>query len=169
MKKLFYFSFIILFLSACGSTQSSSTSAKPSKKTLKGTWKVTNIRFVGQEGLYKAKLFDLADSACFKESEWVFIPNNGTGKFSINQGSQCEAVTQRILWSFYEPGDGVYQFQFKYVDEKNKPIDPANRGYRSNIDTLEENNMTMRVVTTQDGNEFDVVLTFTKISTDFAL
>jgi hypothetical protein len=169
MKKLFYFSFMILFLSACGSTQSSSTSAKPSKKTLKGTWKVTNIRFVGQEGLYKAKLFDMADSACFKESEWVFIPNNGTGKYSINQGSQCEAVTPRILWSFYEPGDGTYQFQFKYVDEKNKPIDPANRGYRSNIDTLEASTMTMRVTTTQDGNEFDVVLTFTKISEDFAL
>jgi hypothetical protein len=169
MKKILYFSFIILFLSACGSTQSSSTAAKPSKKTLKGTWKVTNIRFVGKEGLYKARLFDMADSACFKESEWVFIPNNGTGKYTINQGSQCEGLTTRILWSFYEPGDGTYQLQFKYVDDKNKPIDPANRGYRSNIDTLEENNMTMRVVTTQDGNEFDVVLTFTKISADFAL
>lgn len=168
MKKLLLLSFILLFLSSCGSTQSSSE-AKPSKTTLKGTWKITNIRFVGEEGLYKANLFDMADSACFKNSEWVFIPNNGSGKYVINESAHCEAVATRIHWSFYEPGDGSYQFQFKYVDEKNKPIDAANRGYRSNIDSLEENTMTMRVETTHEGKEFDVVLTFTKISGDYAI
>lgn len=168
MKKLLQFSVILLFLSACGSTQSSSAE-KPSKKTLKGTWKITNIRFVGEVGLYKAKLFDMADSACFKGSEWVFIPNNGSGKYNINQSTHCEPVAARIHWSFYEPGDGTYQFQFKYVDEKNKPLDAANRGYRSNIDSLEENTMSMRVVTSNEGKEFDVVLTFTKVSEDFAI
>ena len=168
MKKLLLLSFILVFLSSCSSTQSSSE-AKPSKKTLKGTWKITNIRFVGEEGLYKANLFDMADSACFKNSEWVFIPNNGSGKYTINESAHCEPVATRIHWSFYEPGDGSYQFQFKYVDEKNKPIDAANRGYRSNIDSLEENTMTMRVVTTQEGKEFDVVLTFAKISEDYAI
>ena len=168
MKKLLLLSFILLFLSSCSSTQSSSE-AKPSKKTLKGTWKITNIRFVGEEGLFKANLFDMADSACFKNSEWVFIPNNGSGKYTINESAHCEPVATRIHWSFYEPGDGSYQFQFKYVDEKNKPIDAANRGYRSNIDSLEENTMTMRVVTTQEGKEFDVVLTFAKISEDYAI
>ena len=168
MKKLLLLSFILLFLSSCSSTQSSSE-AKPSKKTLKGTWKITNIRFVGEEGLFKANLFDMADSACFKNNEWVFIPNNGSGKYTINESAHCEPVATRIHWSFYEPGDGSYQFQFKYVDEKNKPIDAANRGYRSNIDSLEENTMTMRVVTTQEGKEFDVVLTFAKISEDYAI
>lgn len=168
MKKLLYFSLITLFLSSCGGTQTN-TESKPSKKTLKGTWKITNIRFVGEEGLYKANLFDMADSACFKGSEWVFIPNNGSGKYTINQGSQCEAVATRIHWSFYEPGDGTYQFQFKYVDEKNKPIDSANRGYRSNMEILSESAMQMKVATTYEGKAFDVVLTFTKISEDFAI
>ena len=168
MKKLVYFSFVVLFLSSCGSTQSSSE-AKPSKKTLKGTWQITNIRFVGEKGLYKANLFDMADSACFKGSEWVFIPNNGSGKYTINESTQCEPVATRIHWSFYEPGDGTYQFQFKYVDENNKPIDSANRGYRSKIDSLEENSMIMRVATTVDGKEFDLILTFTKVSEDFAI
>lgn len=168
MRKLLPLYVAILMLSACSSTQTT-TAEKPSKKTLKGTWKITNIRFVGEQGLYKANLFDMADSACFKESEWVFIPNNGSGKFSINQGSQCEAVTTRIHWSFYEPGDGTYQFQFKYVDEKNKPVDTANRGYRSDIDTLEDNAMVMRVKSSYDGKEFDVILTFAKVSDDFSL
>ncbi|UCE94347.1 MAG: lipocalin, partial [Flavobacteriaceae bacterium] len=76
MKKLLLLTLTILFVSSCGSTQSSSAS-KPSKKTLKGTWEITNIKFVGEKGLYKANLFDMADSACFKGSQWVFIPNNG--------------------------------------------------------------------------------------------
>jgi len=170
MKKLLY---IILTLSilSCGTSKSSSDEGiiKISKKTLKGTWEVTNIRFVGDKGLYKANLFDMADSPCFKGSKWVFIPNNGSGKYSINSSAYCEPVATRIHWSLYEPGDGTYQFQFKYVDEKNKPIDSANRGYRSSIDQLEENNMIMRVSTTYEGNPFDVVMTFTKVSEDFAL
>ena len=111
----------------------------------------------------------MADSACFKESEWVFIPNNGSGKYTIQEGALCEPVATRIHWSFYEPGDGTYQFQFKYVDENNKPIDSANRGYLSKIDSLEENTMIMRVATTVDGKEADVVLTFTKVSEDFSI
>lgn len=168
MKKLLHFSFIILFLSSCGTTQTSSE-AKPSKKSLKGTWKVTNVRIIDQEEQYKINLFDMADSVCFKGSEWVFIPNNGSGKYAINEGAQCESVATRIHWSFYEPGDGTYQFQFKYVDENNKPIDSANRGYRSKLDSLEESTMIMRVETTVDGKEFDTILTFIKVSEDFAI
>jgi len=168
MKKLLHLSFIILFLSSCGSTQTSSE-AKPSKKSLKGTWKVTNIRIVGQEGQYKVNLFDMADFACFKESEWVFIPNNGSGKYTIKEGAHCEPVATRIHWSFYEPGDGTYQFQFKYVDENNKPIDSSNRGYGSSIDSLEENSMIMKVATSVDDKEFNLVLSFAKISEDFAI
>lgn len=168
MQKILYFFLLSFLLISCGASQSDTT-FKPSKKTLKGTWAVTEIRFVGEKGLYKANLFDMADSACFKESEWVFIPNNGSGKYSIKEASQCEAVTTRIHWSFFEPGDGTYQFQFKYVDEKNKPIDSANRGYRSKIESLTESTMVMRVATSYEGNPFDVVMTYTKVSEDFAL
>ncbi|RLD86459.1 MAG: hypothetical protein DRJ07_00715 [Bacteroidetes bacterium] len=171
MKKLLYL-VLTLFIVSCSSTQSSggsSSSTKISKKTLKGTWEVTNIRFVGDKGLYKAHLFDIADSPCFKGSQWVFIPNNGSGKFSINSSAHCEASAHRIHWSFFEPGDGSYQMQFKFVDEKNKPLDAANRGYRSNIDQLDANQMVMRVATTYEGNPFDVVMTFSKVSEDFAL
>lgn len=172
MKKLIYLTLALLVMS-CSSTKSTSGEAvaeKPSKKLLKGTWQVTDIRFVGDKGLYKANLFDLADSPCFKGSEWVFIPNNGSGKFTINSAaSQCESTVNRIHWSFYDSGDGSYQFQMKYVDEKNKPLDAANRGYRSNIDELNESTMIMRVATTYEGNPFDVVMTFSKTSDDITL
>jgi len=171
MKKLLYLA-LTLFIVSCSSTQSSgesSATTKISKKTLKGTWEVTNIRFVGDKGLYKANLFDIADSPCFNGSKWVFIPNNGSGKFTIPSAAHCEESTHRIHWSLYEPGDGSYQFQFKFVNDKNKPLDAANRGYRSKIDQLDTNHMVMRVATTYQGNPFDVVLTFSKVSEDFAL
>jgi len=172
MKKIIYLTLAVLVLS-CGSAKTDSSeeesTSKINKKTLKGTWEVTDIKFVGDQGLYKANLFDMADSACFVSGQWVFIPNNGSGKFSINSSSQCEATATRIHWSLFEPGDGTYQLQFKYVDEKNKPIDNANRGYRSNIDQLDDETMVMTVATTYEGNPFDVVMTFKKVSEDIAL
>lgn len=166
MKKALYLIATILFIS-CGTAQTGDSDVKMNKRTLKGTWEVTNIRFVGEKGLYKAKLFDLADSACFKDSQWVFIPNNGSGKFTVNEGAHCEASSSRMHWSFFEPGDGSYKFQFKYVDEKNKPL--SNQGYRGNIDALTENSMTLRVPTTYNGEPFDVIMTYTKVSDDIKL
>lgn len=161
-----------IFLLACATTNSGGADAapKPSKKLLKGSWEVTGIRFVGDKGLYKANLFELADSACFKGSDWVFIPNNGAGKFTISStASQCQPSSNRIHWSFYQAGDDAYQFQFKYVNEKGKPLDAANRGYRATIDDLNQSMMVLRVATTYQGNPFDVVMTFTKTSDDITL
>ena len=83
MKNLLYLFLAVLIVSCSASKSANSTAAKMNKRTLKGTWEVTDIRFVGEEGLYKANLFGLADSPCFKGSDWVFIPNNGTGKFTM--------------------------------------------------------------------------------------
>ena len=140
MKNLVYL-FIAVFLVSCSASKSgTSTASKMSKRTLKGTWEISDIRFVGEEGLYKADLFGLADSPCFKGSDWVFIPNNGTGKFTLEGSNRCEAGSHRILWSFNELADGMTQFQFKYVDEKNKPLSGDKSGYRAFIDSLTESN-----------------------------
>ncbi|MGB5780385.1 MAG: hypothetical protein WBM42_00790, partial [Eudoraea sp.] len=84
MKNIFYLALTMLVVSCSATTTASSQSSQMKKKTLKGTWSLTNIRFVGEEGLYKADLFGIADSPCYKGGEWLFIPNNGTGRFSIN-------------------------------------------------------------------------------------
>lgn len=168
MKKLTLALFSLLIL-ACSGTKSATGASKPNKKDLKGSWQVANIRFVGEEGLYKAMLFDTADSACFKNSEWVFIPNNGTGKFTLGQTTRCEPTSQRILWSFFEAGDDSYDFQFKLVDDKNKPLAANKSGYRMRISNLTASSMETRVKTTSQGKDFDVVMTFQKTSEDFNL
>ena len=158
---------ILTLMFSCSSSKSGVS--KPSKKTLKGTWEVVNIKFVGDKGLYKAFLFDLADSACFKNSEWVFIPNNGSGKFTTSATtSQCEVMTNNIHWSFFDSGSDSQQFQFKYLDADTK-AKKVTTGYRGNIDSLTENTMIMRVESTYEGNTFDVLLTYSKVSDDITL
>lgn len=169
MKNFFYLLLAALVISCSASKSGSASATKMNKRTLKGTWEVSDIRFVGEEGLYKADLFGLADSPCFKGSDWVFIPNNGTGKFTIKAANRCAAGSHRILWSFNETGDGMTQFQFKYVDEKNKPLSGDRSGYRANIDVLTTTNMVLRVKTNYQGTAFDVVLTMDKISEDYTL
>jgi hypothetical protein len=169
MKNTIYLVLAMLVVSCGSTTTATSQPAQMKKKMLKGTWSLTDIRFVGEKGLYKADLFGVADSPCFKGGEWLFIPNNGTGRFSINGSERCQEGTYRILWSFYEPGDGSTELQFKLVDAKNKPLSGDKSGYRMTVESLDEANAVFRVKVDYDGQPFDVVLTLNKVSNDVKL
>lgn len=169
MKNTIYLVLAMLIVSCSATTTATSQSAVMKKKTLKGTWSLTDIRFIGEEGLYKADLFGIADSPCFKGGEWMFIPNNGTGRFSINGSDRCQEGTHRILWSFYEPGDGSTELQFKLVDAKNKPLSGDKSGYRMIIKSLTETKTVFMVEVDYKGKPFDVELTLDKVSKDVTL
>lgn len=166
MKKLLLILFFPLLLVSCSSTKSTSD-AGPSKKSLKGTWEVVSVGVIG--GAQTPELFDMASANCFKDSKWVFVPNNGSGKYSINAKDNCEPVATRIHWSFYEPGDGTYQFQFKYVDEFNKPIDSSNRGYSAKLKHGNATEINMRVTIEQNGESVEVLLDFRKVSDELTI
>ena len=84
MKRTIYFlTFTLLVFLLSSFKILDKTPIKSKKKLLRGTWEVTNIKFVGDKGLYKANLFEIADSPCFNGSQWIFIPNNGSGKFTV--------------------------------------------------------------------------------------
>jgi predicted ATP-binding protein involved in virulence len=158
---------LFFWLLGCGAKQM--VSELPGKRILKGTWEVTDIDFIGEKGIYKAFLFDAADSACFKGSEWVFIPNNASGRFTTNvSNSTCNVENYRIIWSFLEVGSNK-SFQFKYADEKNKPQSKDKTGYRADINELTADNMTITVPSTYDGNTFNVVMKFLKKSDNINL
>lgn len=166
MKKIT--SILILFcLLSCGASKSGSE--LPGKRTLKGTWEVTDVSFIGEEGIYKAFLFDAADSACFKGSEWVFVPNNATGKFTTNaSNSTCSTSNYRIIWSFFESGNNK-ALQFKYADERNRPQSKDRTGYRATINDLTESYMSITVPSTHEGKTFNIVMKFNKISNNVKL
>lgn len=161
MKKIVYL--ITLFiLTSCGSTKS--VTGEPKEKTLKGEWEISSVKFQGEQGTYKAKMFGLDDTSCFKNSVWMFIPNNNTGKFTTSSNNtSCESKTARIIWSFVQ-GDTGKLLQFKYVDQKNKNIDAMNRGYQLKINNLTANSMSASVSVIVNGKPFNVNLIFNKIS-----
>ena len=59
--------------------------------------------------------------------------------------------------------------EFDRVDEKNKALAAKNTGYRSKIESLTESNMSVAVPSIYNGEAFDVVLKFSKKSTDLTL
>ena len=171
MKNTIYL-FIALIAMSCSATKAgggAETAQKKGKKLLKGTWTVSDIRFVGEAGLYKADLFGVADSPCFKGGEWLFIPNNGTGRFSINGTERCTESTNRILWSYVDDKDGTGKIQFKFVDEKNKPLSSDKTGYSISVESISETNAEFRVKTEYDGQPFDVVISLNKTSKEVKL
>lgn len=114
-------------------------------------------------------MFDIADSHCFKNSVWMFIPNNYTGKFNLTSNwSDCEPTTANIRWSYYDSNQ-ERSIQFKYIDNKNKSIDPDNRGYRMIIKTLNQTKMKIELELEQQGSPFSIVMTMTKISDNIFL
>ncbi len=167
MKKLVTLSLIFFILVGCGSTKE--LNGVPGKKTLKGEWQVDQIEFFGAEGTYKAFMFDMADSFCFKNSIWMFIPNNYTGKFTLaSNSSNCESTTARIRWSYFDSDTERY-IQFKYTDDKNKSLDPMNRGYRMKIESLNQTNMKIELDVEYEGSPFTVVMSMSKISSNVVL
>jgi hypothetical protein len=161
MKKIICL-FALLILGSCGSSKS--VTGEPKEKTLKGEWQITSVKFQGEQGTYKAKMFGFDDTSCFKNSIWMFIPNNNTGKFTTsNNSSFCESQTARIIWSFVQSDSGKL-LQFKYVNQKNKNIDAMNRGYQLKINNLEASSMSASVGVVVNGSPFNVNLIFNKIS-----
>lgn len=161
MKKILLL-FITSLLVSCGASKT--TSGEPKEKTLKGEWEISDVKFQGKQGTYKAKMFGFDDTSCFKNSTWMFIPNNNTGKFTTAaNNSTCESKTARIIWSFVQSETGKL-LQFKYVNEKNKNIDAMNRGYQLKIKSLTPTSMTATVSVIVNGSPFDVHLIFNKIS-----
>lgn len=158
-----------VLLVSCKSAKVAEESS-PNKRDLKGTWEITDIRFIGEEGLYKAKILDVADTRCFRGSQWVFIPNNGTGRFTLTPSDRCPQSSHRILWSFFNNPDKTTDFQFKYVDDKNRRLSESKSGYRLMIADLNPQQMELRIPTLdQQGNPFEIVLLYSKLSDEINL
>ena len=155
----------LLFFS-CVVTQ---TESKATKFTLKGTWEVTEVKFIGDSGLYDVDLFDLVQADCFKGSEWVLIPDNGSGKLTILNSDLCENKIQKIHWSLHEPGDGSFQFQFKYIDLAENESMNSNRGYLSKIKNLNSTSMIMNVNQKINDKPYEIEMTLNKISDEIVL
>ncbi|ASZ10516.1 hypothetical protein CK934_05765 [Chitinophaga sp. MD30] len=132
MKKLFTVLLLAasLFAISC-SSPSGATGQTTSKKSVIGSWIMTDISFEGIPERAKVTVFDQASYECFKGSQWV-LPSNGKGSYTLSSTAEgCSPASQQIMWSLYKAG-GTDQFQFKKLYDGVKPKNVA-EGYRVSV------------------------------------
>ena len=136
-----------------------SKQVRDDRKVVDGKWTLENVGYEGNEGDFKARLFNDAEAVCFEGSTWFFRNNNSTGSYTIPPGSLCSGGERNIRWSIIENQGGGQQLQFKYIDEKKNDIN-ARTGYRLDLVSLTPSQMTLRSDVTVDGNPVSVVYEF---------
>lgn len=145
------------FLFSC----STSKQVRDDRKVVDGTWTLDDVRYEGNEGDFKAELFDDASAVCFEGSTWFFRSNNSTGSYTIQPGSLCSGGERNIRWSIIESQGGGQQLQFKYIDEKKNDI-YGRTGYRMDVVSISPSRMTLKSNVTVDGNPVGVVYEFNR-------
>lgn len=157
-KSFLYFFAVTILLGACTSTKA----VNDQRNKLSGTWTLDNIAYENNEGALKAVLFGDADAICFEGSSWFFRDNNSTGRYTIDQGSLCSGGDRFIRWSVLAPtANYSSQIQFKFIDEKRNDVS-GGTGYRLNIVSLTEQEMTLKSNVSVEGKPVTVVYEFTK-------
>lgn len=110
MKKLILLSFIGLSVVSCKPTMDGK-----SQVGLKGNWTMTNVSRIGDQ-MVKISSFQMADSDCFKGSQWKFVSNNNSGTFALTQGGACPIFESNFKWTISPDGT----FGIKFVDQGEK-------------------------------------------------
>lgn len=157
MKYSFLIGVLSLFLFSC----STSKQVRENRKIVDGTWTLNDVGYEGEEGSFKAELFNDASAVCFEGSSWFFRNNNSTGTYTIQPGSLCSGGERNIRWSIIENEGGGQQLQFKYIDEKKNDI-YGRTGYRLDVVSITPSQMTLKSNVTVDGSPVSVVYEFTR-------
>ncbi|MBT2160568.1 lipocalin-like domain-containing protein [Zobellia barbeyronii] len=149
---------LALILGSC----SISKEVRNERKTINGNWVLEHVGYEGSEGSFKSMLFEDANGFCFEGSTWYFLENNSTGSYAIpTDNSVCAGGVRNIRWSVLENENGNDKLQFKYIDEKKKDI-YGKVGYRLEILSLNESQMTLKSDVNVDGSPVSVVYKFSK-------
>ncbi len=149
----------LFFLSSC----SVSKEARSFKNSIDGKWQLQTVTTEGIMGKVKAQILNEADLNCFVGSNWSFNRNNSLGTYSISQNAgECVAVTRNIRWSIYEAKDEPKLFQFKKLDDKLKPVEEGNAGYRFTILKLDDHTMQLRNDISFEGKPASFIYNFVR-------
>lgn len=155
---------LIVFLSLIFFTSCSvSKEARTSKSTINGKWHLETVTTEGITGQIKAQILNEAPLPCFIGSNWSFNQNNSLGSYAISQNAgECVAVTRNLRWSIYEAKDEPILFQFKKLDDKLKPVDEGNAGYRFTIVKLDDKSMQLRNDISFEGKPASFIYNFVR-------
>ncbi len=149
---------VCILVSSC----SVSKVAREKRNLLSGTWLLEDVSYENNTGNFSATLFNDAKDICFEGSNWFFRDNNSTGRYTIASSSLCNGGDRYIRWSVVDREENyTSQLQFKFIDAKNKDIS-GGLGYRLNIASLSNTEMTLKSINQVDGENVTIVYKFNK-------
>ena len=159
MKKIFILLATIGLLASCGGT---SKVAKEARKSFDGQWTLTSVTYPNNPGQFNVTLFNEAQASCFENSNWDFVSNNNRGTYTVS-GTGCDGETNQFIWSMDEENtpQGIYDFLLKPTNEDYKST-TGNEGFRLNLQSLTDTNMTWSQTVSLDGSPFTIKMNFTK-------
>lgn len=160
MKKIFILLATIGLLASCGGT---SKVAKEARKSFDGQWTLASVTYPNNPGQFNVTLFNEAQASCFENSNWDFVSNNNRGTYTVS-GTGCDGETNQFIWSIDEENtpQGIYDFLLKPTNEDYKST-TGNEGFRLNLQSLTDTNMTWSQTVSLDGSPFTIKMNFTKL------
>ncbi len=129
------------------------------RRTINGTWELTEVIYEGAEGQFTSTLFQDSDAKCFEGSTWFFNANNSLGYYSLPEAEDCLGGQRNIRWSVYG-NENSQQLQFKLIDEKRNDI--TSDGFRLGIAHLDDEKMRLFSDVQVEGEPIRVVYKFQK-------
>jgi hypothetical protein len=151
---------LMAFVSSC----SMSKEARTYRNQMNGNWQLQTVVSEGITGNVKVQLLNEADLSCFVGSQWNFDNKTSLGYYSISQNAgECVAVKRNIRLSIYEDKDEPKLFQFKKVDNKYKPIEEGQVGYRFTVLDIQKSTMKLRNDVNFEGKTVSFIYNFVRI------
>jgi len=149
----------VLLLVSCTASQKTVIAAK---KTLKGEWSLDKISY-DRSGIFEVTLYNDASAECLTGGIWKFIPNNNTGKYTVNESECASTGARNFRFTIPQPDQsGAYSFLFKPTDEKKKSTN-NNKGYRMTLQHLDDVTMTWTQTVSLEGKPFVITMNFNKL------
>ena len=142
---------------SCSTTAKTAQANRAEFLKLKGNWEISSVNY---DKNYRVKPFDEgADAQCWVGSQWKLVPNNYTGTYSINGGSDCPSVTQPIKFEVLN----ATQFQFKKIADGTKAKQNVS-GYTLNLINQSDSQFSLEQNIPSGGENVRVVYNFQKVS-----
>lgn len=148
--------FVAVFLSACSTANTATTTPQVSRSDVSGKWTVTSVNLENfPSGYSVGKLFDISNYQDFQGSTWD-LKGGGTGTISLTNGA-----VQPIYWSVNK-STGTSTFQFKKLMDGEKAKD-VTTGYSLEFGDVSNGTAVFRSpVTLSAGQTGYINLTFAK-------
>ncbi|WP_203295748.1 lipocalin family protein [Luteirhabdus pelagi] len=158
MKKLIALTALVATLFSCGTPKA----VQESRKVIKGYWQLNSITY-SESGTFNVSIFNDTSAECMEGSTWRFIPNNNTGKYTI-EDPNCPTGERNFIFTIQEidPTSGLYDFLLKPVNAKGDSENDV--GFRVQLAQLSENSMQWQQTVSLEGSPFTINMNFSKMN-----